>query len=558
MKISPARLSLKAKLTLSSIVVSSVIVGLVVMNFIDLDHIKSRITRIGRVNAGKIRLSNEIKTNLDNTCSQMCTLILTDNGAEQQRLFTEVTALGSNLKPLIDSLEALEINKEGKELIARLQESVAKAAQSAEKTVVLARSGKKAEATASYLSQAIVDKEASEKIAADLISWNEGRNVFRIKQALADCSAISVKTLILGFIVLFISILTAIYVVIAMKKTCSCIATISTSFAGGNLAERAIKNESGEAKQILVSLNSASSGLRTMIQEVQGNAMTLSFSIQSLGESNQNIVESCKDMTTLVHTIAGSASQSSSDMKELSEGAANISGAMDSVSASITQMKASVEAISQSCRRESEIAKDADVKASAAMTIMNDLKKSSQTIKKIIETINDIASQTNLLALNATIEAARAGAAGKGFAVVANEVKELSRQTAKATSEIEGQIASIGISTQNAFEAIEKITGVVGEVNSISQSIVDAVEQQDQAVLSIAQNMSVSNEKLSSISKRIGTTAESVDQISSSITGMTFGLDLLTQSINEVNSSLSDMNALQELSRQGFAKFKVE
>jgi len=57
-------------------------------------------------------------------------------------------------------------------------------------------------------------------------------------------------------------------------------------------------------------------------------------------------------------------------------------------------------------------------------------------VGSVAEQIGAIAKQTNLLALNATIEAARAGEAGKGFAVVAGEVKNLSGQTAKATSEI--------------------------------------------------------------------------------------------------------------------------
>ena len=104
--------------------------------------------------------------------------------------------------------------------------------------------------------------------------------------------------------------------------------------------------------------------------------------------------------------------------------------------------------------------------------------------------ITSIARQTNLLALDATIEAARAGEAGKGFAVVANEVKELAKETAKATEDISRKIEAIQGDTKAAVEGIGTISGVIKQINDISSTIASAVEEQNATTNEMARNVS--------------------------------------------------------------------
>lgn len=83
-----------------------------------------------------------------------------------------------------------------------------------------------------------------------------------------------------------------------------------------------------------------------------------------------------------------------------------------------------------------------------------------------------------MLELNATIEAARAVKAGKGFAVVANELKELAKETSKATGVIASRIDAIQSDTENAVGAITEVTNAINKIYDISSTIATAVEEQ--------------------------------------------------------------------------------
>jgi methyl-accepting chemotaxis protein len=159
------------------------------------------------------------------------------------------------------------------------------------------------------------------------------------------------------------------------------------------------------------------------------------------------------------------------------------------VAASAEEMQTSIREISKAANESATVARNAVSAAESANTTVHRLGDSSAGIGKVIKVITSIAQQTNLLALNATIEAARAGEAGKGFAVVANEVKELAKETARATEDIGQKIEAIQHDTRSAVEAIAQIGNIIREVNDISNNIAAAVEEQTVTTNEISRNV---------------------------------------------------------------------
>jgi methyl-accepting chemotaxis protein len=165
--------------------------------------------------------------------------------------------------------------------------------------------------------------------------------------------------------------------------------------------------------------------------------------------------------------------------------------------------------------------------ARAADATVTKLGESSAEIGEVIKVITDIAQQTNLLALNATIEAARAGGAGKGFAVVANEVKELAKQTAKATEDIGRRIAAIQQDSKGAVEAIGNIHGVIQKISGVSETIAAAVEEQSATTNEMSRNVSEAADGASAITANIGGVARAVESAAASATESQTAVDQL-------------------------------
>jgi len=218
------------------------------------------------------------------------------------------------------------------------------------------------------------------------------------------------------------------------------------------------------------------------------------------------------EMHETASAMSATAEQTTRQASIVASAAEEASANVQTVASASEQLASSIHEISRQVNQSARVAANAADQSAQTNDLMLGLSQSAQRIGEVVSLINNIASQTNLLALNATIEAARAGEAGKGFAVVANEVKELAKETTKATEDIAQQVAAVQAATEEAVGAIQNIGRTISEINEISAAIASAVEEQGAATQEISRNVQQAAEGTREVTQNIGGVSEAATE----------------------------------------------
>jgi methyl-accepting chemotaxis protein len=273
----------------------------------------------------------------------------------------------------------------------------------------------------------------------------------------------------------------------------------------------------------------------------------VSGSFKSLSGASADMSRTSNSLESVAQTTGN---QATLVLGEVGQTSMNI----QTVAAASQELSASISEIGRQATESAHGSTLAMQQAEDMVAKVEELRGAADQIGNVVRLINTIAGQTNLLALNATIEAARAGESGRGFAVVAGEVKALADQTAKATSDIASQVASIQAATNGAAGAIQGITTTIRGVNETAVAIATAVEQQGAATQEIARSIESVTANAASMTRSMQQVQGAVDattgnaaEVKRTSAALSADTDRLSREVQEFLSSLGDLGESRQL-----------
>jgi methyl-accepting chemotaxis protein len=358
----------------------------------------------------------------------------------------------------------------------------------------LKREGKVSEAMAilqgDYAEAARAQQRATEQLLDYAIVLGAELNQNSAEAAAASSKVVIVTTILVALLAVGISFGFSR----SITKPVGHVVHVLEQVARGDLTRRVKIDSKDEIGQMGQALNDTLDGLTA--------------SMATIGGSSAELASSSRALTAISQQMSANAEETSTQSDVVSAAAEQVTKNFQTVATATEEMTSSIKEIAKNANESAKVATSAVKTAETTNLTVAKLGESSAEIGQVIKVITSIAQQTNLLALNAAIEAARAGEAGKGFAVVANEVKELAKETAKATEDISRKIEAIQGDTKGAVEAIAQITGVINEINDISSTIASAVEEQTATTNEIARNVQEGANGGSQVAENVASVAQ--------------------------------------------------
>jgi methyl-accepting chemotaxis protein len=543
-------------------------------------------SRIATDSMPGLYIAGEVKALVQGVWGNLDGIVHEDDVAARAVLVAELKQGGEKITQTFKAYEATIFTDDDRQLFARMKETRAAWVGARDAAVALAQQGKLAEAKAAAKEKARPEFDKFLAATDAEVDFNNRNGIRAGKQIIDTIDSVTSGLWTTVGVLAVLGVVVSMLVSRSVTRPLASLVEHASRVGAGDLGSRCEYDAKDEIGQLASGLNQMTADLRTardrdsvqgegqrhaaeilqrqvdvllkVVQQVGQGDLTQRVSVAgedaagqlgqaldkliadlganmgAIARNAQALAASSDELTASSQMMAANSEETSAQAGSVSAAAEQVSKNVHTVAAGAEEMTASIKEIARNAHEAARVATSAVKVAEVTSGTISKLGDSSIEIGKVIKVITSIAEQTNLLALNATIEAARAGEAGKGFAVVANEVKELAKETAKATEDISQKIDAIQGDTTEAVKAIKEIRVIIGQVNDISTTIASAVEEQTATTNEIGRNVAEAAQGVTEIARNITGVADSARNTASGATETQAASGALSQMAGEL------------------------